>query len=77
MLATLGDIQPEIDPYFGVGEVTKICEKAGRKIMPVVAVMMASSSGAHLTKYSNITDPTLRAEEADRGRSHHAASLGL
>jgi alcohol dehydrogenase class IV len=57
MLATLGDIQPEIDPYFGVGEVTKICEKAGRKIMPVVAVMMASSSGAHLTKYSNITDP--------------------
>ena len=25
--------------------------------MPVVAVMMASSSGAHLTKYANITDP--------------------
>ena len=24
--------------------------------MPVVAIMMASSSGAHLTKYSNITD---------------------
>ena len=32
MLATLGDIQPEIDPYFGVGEVTKVCDKAGRKI---------------------------------------------
>jgi alcohol dehydrogenase class IV len=25
--------------------------------MPVVAIMMAASSGAHLTKYSNITDP--------------------
>ncbi len=56
-LATLGDLQPEIDPFFGVGEVTKICQEAGRTIMPVVAVMMAASSGAHLTKYSNITDP--------------------
>ncbi|MBW1683326.1 MAG: iron-containing alcohol dehydrogenase, partial [Deltaproteobacteria bacterium] len=29
----------------------------GRTILPVVAIMMAASSGAHLTKYSNITDP--------------------
>jgi alcohol dehydrogenase class IV len=57
MLATLGDIQPEIDPFFGVGNVTKICQESGRTIMPVVAIMMAASSGAHLTKYSNITDP--------------------
>jgi alcohol dehydrogenase len=56
-LATLGDIQPEIDPFFGVGEVTKVCQESGRTIMPVVAIMMAASSGAHLTKYSNITDP--------------------
>jgi len=56
-LATLGDIQPEIDPFFGVGEVTKVCQESERTIMPVVAVMMAASSGAHLTKYSNITDP--------------------
>ncbi|MBW2030327.1 MAG: iron-containing alcohol dehydrogenase [Deltaproteobacteria bacterium] len=56
-LATLGDIEPEIDPFFGVGQVTKVCESSGRTIMPVVAVMMAASSGAHLTKYSNITDP--------------------
>lgn len=56
-LATLGDIEPEIDPFFGVGQVSKICEKAERTVMPVLAVMMASSSGAHLTKYSNITDP--------------------
>jgi alcohol dehydrogenase len=59
LLATLGDIQPEIDPFFGVGNVTEVCKKSGRTIMPVVAVMMASSSGAHLTKYSNITDPIM------------------
>ena len=56
-LATLGDIQPEIDPFFGVGEVSKVCQESGRTILPMVAIMMAASSGAHLTKYSNITDP--------------------
>ena len=59
VLATLGDIQPEIDPFFGVGNVTEVCKQSGRTILPVVAVMMASSSGAHLTKYSNITDPIM------------------
>ncbi len=57
VLATLGDVWPEIDPYFGVGKVTEVCEQTGRKIMPVLAIMTAASSGAHLTKYSNITDP--------------------
>lgn len=57
VLATLGDLAPEIDPFFGVGKVTEVCEKAGRTIMPVLAIMTAASSGAHLTKYSNITDP--------------------
>ncbi len=57
VLATLGDVSPEIDPYFGVGKVTEVCEQTGRKIMPVLAIMTAASSGAHLTKYSNITDP--------------------
>jgi alcohol dehydrogenase class IV len=46
-----------IEPYFGVGTVTKVKEKTGRSVMPVVAVETAASSGAHLTKYSNITDP--------------------
>jgi len=27
--------------------------------MPVLAIMMAASSGAHLTKYSNISDPVI------------------
>ncbi len=57
VLATLGDIKSELDPYFGVGKVTEVCQLTGRKIMPVLAVMTAASSGAHLTKYSNITDP--------------------
>jgi alcohol dehydrogenase len=59
MLASLGDIRPEIDPFFGVGKVTEVCRQSGRTIMPVVAIMMAASSGAHLTKYSNITDPVI------------------
>src|SRR3990170_7445565 len=56
VLATFGDIHSEIDPFFGVGQVTEACRKTGRPVMPVVAVMMAASSGAHLTKYANITD---------------------
>jgi alcohol dehydrogenase len=57
VLATFGDIEAELDPYFGLGEVTKLCKTAGRKVLPVVALMTAASSSAHLTKYSNITDP--------------------
>jgi alcohol dehydrogenase class IV len=53
--ASIGDAD-SIEPYFGTGTVTKIKEKTGRPVMPVIAVQTASSSGAHLTKYSNITD---------------------
>jgi alcohol dehydrogenase class IV len=56
-LATFGDIEAELDPYFGLGQVTRLCESTGRKVLPVVALMTAASSSAHLTKYSNITDP--------------------
>lgn len=56
-LACLGDVSSEIDYYFGTGIVTDALEKTGRKLLPLVAVETASSSGAHLTKYSNITDP--------------------
>ena len=56
-LATFGDIEAELDPYFGLGQVTRLCESTGRKILPVVALMTAASSSAHLTKYANITDP--------------------
>ncbi len=46
-----------IEPYFGTGLVTRMKERTGRPVMPVVGVQTAASSGAHLTKYSNITDP--------------------
>ncbi|KXA95042.1 hypothetical protein AKJ65_02690 [candidate division MSBL1 archaeon SCGC-AAA259E19] len=46
-----------IDPYFGTGNVTKVKESTGKKMIPMIAVQTASGSGAHLTKYSNITDP--------------------
>jgi len=46
-----------VEPYFGVGNVTKIKEETGVAPVPVVAVETIASSGAHLTKYSNITDP--------------------
>ena len=54
--ASWGDAD-SIEPYFGTGLVTKMREGTGRSVMPVVGVQTAGSSGAHLTKYSNITDP--------------------
>jgi len=45
----------EIELYFGTGEVTRASE--GKSVIPVIAVQTASGSGAHLTKYSNVTDP--------------------
>ncbi len=45
-----------VDPYFGVGVVSKVKSQSGKKLLPLVAVQTAASSGSHLTKYSNITD---------------------
>lgn len=53
---TLNDEYSDLDEYFGVGQVSDMLEKSGRTMPPVVAVQLASSSAAHLTKYSNITD---------------------
>lgn len=58
MLASLGAaVTPEIDAYFGTGKVTEYLKETGKKLIPVIAVETSASSGAHLTKYSNITDP--------------------
>lgn len=56
-LATLGENSPEIDSYFGTGLVTAALQQTGKKLWPLIAVQTAASSGAHLTKYSNVTDP--------------------
>jgi len=57
VLCTLGG---EIDDYFGTGKVTEKLQATGKTLAPVVAVQTAASSGAHLTKYSNITDVSTR-----------------
>ena len=53
VLRTLGG---GIEDYFGVGLVSKVCEERGITLTPHFAVETVASSGAHLTKYSNITD---------------------
>jgi len=53
VLAALGG---DIEDYFGIGKVTEELVQSGIKLPPLVAVQTASSSAAHLTKYSNITD---------------------
>ncbi len=59
VLASLGTHDPDIEAYFGTGEVTKVLQATGKKLRPLIAVATAASSGAHLTKYSNITDLTV------------------
>jgi alcohol dehydrogenase len=53
VLRTLGG---DIDSYFGTGQVTQALAQSGKRLRPHVAIQTAASSGAHLTKYSNITD---------------------
>ncbi len=58
-LASLGTESPEIEEYFGTGLISAALEKSGKKLLPLIAVQTSASSGAHLTKYSNITDPVV------------------
>ena len=53
VLRTLGG---QIDDYFGTSLVTKKLQETNKKLTPHVAIQTAASSGAHLTKYANITD---------------------
>lgn len=46
----------EIELFFGTGKVTEFMNRTGKKKTPILAAQVASSSGAHLTRYSNITD---------------------
>ena len=56
-LATLAGAEHDVEPYFGAGKVTEALARAGRRLPASVAVQTAAGSSAHLTKYSNITDP--------------------
>lgn len=57
VLASLGQYSCEIDSYFGTGLVTSALQGSGGSLIPHIAIQTSASSGAHLTKYSNITDP--------------------
>ena len=71
LLAGLGASHtPEIEAYFGTGLVTAALAAtalaatvpgatghARDPLVPLIAVQTSASSGAHLTKYSNVTDP--------------------
>jgi len=58
-LAAYGaEVSPEIDRYFGTGLVTAAMEHTQKSMIPLIAVETVASSGSHLTKYSNVTDPT-------------------
>lgn len=53
VLHTLGG---EIEDYFGTNLVSEAVKKQNKKLTGHVAIQTAASSGAHLTKYSNITN---------------------
>ncbi|HUX13229.1 MAG TPA: iron-containing alcohol dehydrogenase [Spirochaetia bacterium] len=53
VLRTLGG---EVEQYFGTGLVSDRLTETGKALCDHVAIQTASSSGAHLTKYANITD---------------------
>ncbi len=46
----------DIEDYFGTGLVSQGLASSQKSLAPHVAIQTAASSGAHLTKYSNITD---------------------
>jgi len=52
----LSDKYPDINDYFGNGQISRMLAGEKRKLLPHLAVMTAASSAAHLTKYSNVTD---------------------
>lgn len=56
-LAAVGCVSGEIDDYLGTGLVKQAILRCRRAPLPLIAVETAASSAAHLTRYSNITDP--------------------
>jgi alcohol dehydrogenase len=54
----LSTLDPDdVETYFGTGLVTDRLKSEKKKLLSVIAVQTTASSGAHLTRYSNVTDP--------------------
>jgi alcohol dehydrogenase len=54
----LAGCKGRLDDYYGVGRVNAKISDSGCRLLPHLAVMTASASAAHLTKYANVTDMT-------------------
>ncbi|MHB1346260.1 MAG: iron-containing alcohol dehydrogenase [Candidatus Humimicrobiaceae bacterium] len=60
VLAALSPDNLILEDMFGVGKVSEAVKKSGGlRLYPFIAVETAAGSGAHLTKYSNVTDLSL------------------
>lgn len=57
VLAAVAHYSTDIESYFGTNKVTEALEHSEKHLLPLIAVQTAASSAAHLTKYSNVTDP--------------------
>ena len=87
VLATLEIEPPDINPFFGMGKVTEAFEASGKTLMPVVAIMMASSSGAHLPMsltldgaldgIAHCLEVYLGAPSESREKARQVAELGI
>jgi len=53
--AVLHALGGDLEAYYGMGLVGRALAERGASLLPIVAVMTASSSAAHLTKYANVT----------------------
>ena len=57
ILASLEKDNSEIEKYFGAGNVGReLEEKKVKNLYPLIAVEVASGSGSHISRYSNVTD---------------------
>ena len=57
VLSVLSTDNRDLEPFFGVGKVSEFIHKSGDlKLYPLIAVEVAAGSGAHITRYSNVTD---------------------
>ncbi|MGB4337670.1 MAG: iron-containing alcohol dehydrogenase [Bacillota bacterium] len=54
--ACFAGVSPDLEEYYGTDLVTRRLAATGLELIPMLAVMTAAGSGAHLTKYSNVTD---------------------
>ncbi len=49
----------DLNDYFGVGKVSAAIKDSGKNLLPHLTIQTIAGSGAHLTKYSNITDTSM------------------